>query len=181
MRGPATSRELQSVIKQALLQTTAPVLLPDFLPASVRRRGDGTAATPEVADWERFVAEQIAAGSEDLYAEALAIMERQVLTAVLRHTGGNQVQAARLLGIARKQPALQDQNAPHPDRAHGQQRRGGGGMSDVTRLLAAIDQGDPHAAGQLLPLVYDELRKLAAQRMAQEAPGQTLQATAPGP
>ena len=59
---------------------------------------------------------------------------------------------------------------------------GGGGysqaMSDVTRILSAIEQGDPHAAEQLLPLVYDELRKLAAQKMAQEKPGQTLQATA---
>jgi RNA polymerase sigma factor (TIGR02999 family) len=51
-------------------------------------------------------------------------------------------------------------------------------MSDVTRILFAIEQGDPHAAEQLLPLVYDELRKLAAQKMAHEAPGQTLQATA---
>jgi RNA polymerase sigma factor (TIGR02999 family) len=51
-------------------------------------------------------------------------------------------------------------------------------MSDVTRILSAIEQGDPQAAEQLLPLVYDELRKLAAQKMAQEAPGQTLQATA---
>jgi RNA polymerase sigma factor (TIGR02999 family) len=51
-------------------------------------------------------------------------------------------------------------------------------MSDVTRILSAIEQGDPHAASQLLPLVYDELRKLAAQKMAHEAPGQTLQATA---
>jgi RNA polymerase sigma factor (TIGR02999 family) len=51
-------------------------------------------------------------------------------------------------------------------------------MSDVTRILSAIDQGDPHAAEQLLPLVYDELRNLAAQKIAQEKPGQTLQATA---
>ena len=51
-------------------------------------------------------------------------------------------------------------------------------MSDVTRILSAIEQGDPHAAEQLLPLVYDELRKLAAQKLAQEQPGQTLQATA---
>jgi RNA polymerase sigma factor (TIGR02999 family) len=51
-------------------------------------------------------------------------------------------------------------------------------MSEVTRILSAIDQGEPHAAEHLLPLVYDELRKLAAQRLAQEAPGQTLQATA---
>ena len=51
-------------------------------------------------------------------------------------------------------------------------------MSDVTRILSAIEQGDAQAAEQLLPLVYDELRKLGAQKMAQEAPGQTLQATA---
>ncbi|HLN26107.1 MAG TPA: ECF-type sigma factor, partial [Gemmataceae bacterium] len=51
-------------------------------------------------------------------------------------------------------------------------------MSEVTRILSAIEQGDPHAADQLLPLVYDELRKLAAQRLVNEKPGQTLQATA---
>jgi RNA polymerase sigma factor (TIGR02999 family) len=51
-------------------------------------------------------------------------------------------------------------------------------MSEATRILSAIERGDPHAAEQLLPLVYDELRKLAAQRLAQERPGQTLQATA---
>ena len=51
-------------------------------------------------------------------------------------------------------------------------------MSEVTRILSAIDQGDPKAAEQLLPLVHDELRKLAAQRLSQEKPGQTLQATA---
>jgi RNA polymerase sigma factor (TIGR02999 family) len=50
-------------------------------------------------------------------------------------------------------------------------------MTEITRILSAIEQGDPSAAEQLLPLVYDELRKLAAQRMAQEKPGQTLQAT----
>jgi len=51
-------------------------------------------------------------------------------------------------------------------------------MSDVTRILSAIEQGDAGAADQLLPLVYEELRKLAAQKMAQEKPGLTLQATA---
>ena len=51
-------------------------------------------------------------------------------------------------------------------------------MSDVTRILSQIEAGDPSAAGQLLPLVYDELRKLAAAKLAQEKPGQTLQATA---
>jgi RNA polymerase sigma factor (TIGR02999 family) len=51
-------------------------------------------------------------------------------------------------------------------------------MNDVTRILCDIEQGDAHAAEQLLPLVYDALRKLAAQKLAQEKPGQTLQATA---
>jgi RNA polymerase sigma factor (TIGR02999 family) len=51
-------------------------------------------------------------------------------------------------------------------------------MTDVTRILSAIEQGEPHAADQLLPLVYAELRQLAAEKLAQERPGQTLQATA---
>ena len=51
-------------------------------------------------------------------------------------------------------------------------------MGDVTRILAGIEQGDPAAAEQLLPLVYEELRNLAAQKLAHEKPGQTLQATA---
>src|SRR5215468_4816523 len=51
-------------------------------------------------------------------------------------------------------------------------------MNAVTRILCAIEQGDPHAADQLLPLVYEELRKLAAHKLAKEKPGQTLQATA---
>src|ERR1700676_4196767 len=51
-------------------------------------------------------------------------------------------------------------------------------MVEVTQILAEIDRGDPQAAEKLLPRVYEELRKLAAQKLAQEAPGQTLQATA---
>lgn len=51
-------------------------------------------------------------------------------------------------------------------------------MNEITRVLSALEQGAPHAAEQLLPLVYDELRRLAAQQMAQERPGQTFQATA---
>ena len=50
-------------------------------------------------------------------------------------------------------------------------------MTDVTRILSAIDQGDSHAADKLLPLVYDELRKLAARKLSNERPGETLQAT----
>jgi ECF sigma factor len=51
-------------------------------------------------------------------------------------------------------------------------------MNEASRLLSDLKRGDPHAAEGLLPLIYDELRKLAARKMAQEAPGQTLQATA---
>src|SRR5438034_4767511 len=51
-------------------------------------------------------------------------------------------------------------------------------MDAITQVLQAIEQGDPHAADQLLPLVYEELRRLAAQKLAGEKPGQTLQATA---
>src|SRR5262245_18871926 len=51
-------------------------------------------------------------------------------------------------------------------------------MSEVTQILSAVEQGDPHAAEQILPLVYDELRRLAAHKLAEERPGQTLQATA---
>jgi DNA-binding GntR family transcriptional regulator len=51
-------------------------------------------------------------------------------------------------------------------------------MNEITRIINAIEQGDPQATEKLLPLVYDELRALAAQKMAQEKPGQTLQATA---
>jgi RNA polymerase sigma factor (TIGR02999 family) len=51
-------------------------------------------------------------------------------------------------------------------------------MSEVSRILSAVEEGDPHAAEQLLPLVYDELRRLAAQKLAKEQPGQTLAATA---
>ena len=51
-------------------------------------------------------------------------------------------------------------------------------MNDVTRIFSAIEQGDPHAAVDLLPLVYDELRKLATRKLAREPTGQTLQATA---
>jgi RNA polymerase sigma factor (TIGR02999 family) len=61
-----------------------------------------------------------------------------------------------------------------PDRVS---KTAGPSMTDVTDFLALIEQGDPQAAEKLLPLVYDELRKLAAQKMAQEAPGHTLQAT----
>jgi two-component system nitrogen regulation response regulator GlnG len=101
---PGNVRELQSVLKQALLHASGPVLLVDFLPASVRRvdsAGEQPATGASPPDWDRFVTERLAAATTDLYAEALVLMERRLLTAVLRHTGGNQLQAAKLLGITR--------------------------------------------------------------------------------
>ena len=102
---PGNVRELQSVLKQAVLQTTGPVLLPDFLPESLRPAGtpsgDAPAAQGAAIPWDQFVDERLRAGSTSLYDEALAAMERQVLSRVLRHTAGNQVQAAKILGITR--------------------------------------------------------------------------------
>jgi two-component system nitrogen regulation response regulator GlnG len=107
---PGNVRELQSVLKQALLLATGPVLLPDFLPPALRPHpaeapavtaGPDGAATAADSGLEHFLDERIRAGSEDLYAEALRRLERSLLTHVLRHTGGNQLQAARILGITR--------------------------------------------------------------------------------
>jgi two-component system nitrogen regulation response regulator GlnG len=100
---PGNVRELQSVLKQTLLQASGPVLIPAFLPASVQHatRSNGPALASAFQGWDQFLHERLAAGSEDLYAEALALMERHLLTGVLRQTGGNQLQAAKLLGITR--------------------------------------------------------------------------------
>jgi two-component system nitrogen regulation response regulator GlnG len=96
-------RELQSLLKQALLHATGPVLLPDFLPAALRLPKDSPPSGPDMPfpDWERFLTNRLHAGSTELYAEALTTMERQLLTLVLRHTGGNQLQASHILGITR--------------------------------------------------------------------------------
>jgi two-component system response regulator AtoC len=96
---PGNVRELQSALKQALLQMRGTVLLPEFLPASVR--SPSTESAEATADFDRFIQDRIVAGSEDLYAECLSQMERRLLTRVLQHTGGNQLQAARILGITR--------------------------------------------------------------------------------
>jgi two-component system nitrogen regulation response regulator GlnG len=101
---PGNVRELQSVLLQALLHLHGPVLRPEHLPANLLRPlppADTAAEAATEPDWDRFVQGRLAAGSEDLYAESLALMERRLLTRVLRHTGGNQVQAARILGITR--------------------------------------------------------------------------------
>lgn len=98
---PGNIRELQSVLKQALLRAQGPVLVADFLPASVREVEEPGGSSPAHFDWEGFLDDRLRAGSQDLYAESLSVMERSLLTRVLRHTEGNQVQAAKLLGITR--------------------------------------------------------------------------------
>ena len=77
----------------------------------------------------------------------------------------------------RSDPVIADCKTSLAARAHGPNQRHRA-MHDITRVLVAIDRGEPLAASELLPLVYDELRKLAAQKLAQEKPGQTLDPTA---
>lgn len=100
---PGNVRELQSVLKQSVLRMSGSALLPDFLPDALR--GEPTGAAPAGAegafDWDVFVNGRVAANSENLYAEALERMEREVLVRVLKRTDGNQLQAARILGITR--------------------------------------------------------------------------------
>jgi two-component system nitrogen regulation response regulator GlnG len=97
---PGNLRELQSVLKQALLRATGPILLPDFLPALSQAEPRATASDGN-PDWDGYIQSRLAAGSEDLHAELLEMVERHLLTCVLNHTAGNQLQAARILGITR--------------------------------------------------------------------------------
>jgi two-component system nitrogen regulation response regulator GlnG len=108
-RWPGNVRELQSALKQGLLQMSGGVLLPDFLTIP-HKPGDGAAVDPggtesapvrAALDWDRFITERLEAGSRELYAESLAVMERQLLSRVLERTAGNQLRAAGLLGITR--------------------------------------------------------------------------------
>ena len=111
---PGNLRELQSVLKQAILQAHGPVLLPDFLPdlseaatkpAASEAAGEPAAAVAPTAgalDPEAFLRERLGPGSRDLYAEIHHELDRVVLCRVLDYTGGNQHQAARLLGMARQ-------------------------------------------------------------------------------
>jgi two-component system nitrogen regulation response regulator GlnG len=105
---PGNVRELQSVLKQALLHAAGPVLLPDFLPPALAEPAEAAPApgtpdgvAPADADLAGFIDARLRDGSEDLYAESLRRLERLLLTRVLRHTGGNQLQAAKILGITR--------------------------------------------------------------------------------
>ena len=114
---PGNIRELQSVLRQSLLQATGQVILPEFLPLAVS--GGGQAAVePSVASdhaflLDAFVGDRLRAGSKNLHAEALAMTERLVLTRVLHHTGGNQSRAAKILGITGAEPAQQDSRPGH--------------------------------------------------------------------
>jgi two-component system nitrogen regulation response regulator GlnG len=90
---------LQSVLKQSLLQMSGSVLLPDFLPPLDSE--EILQATSGTFDWDTFVGDRITAGTADLYAETVEWMERELLVRVLKHTGGNQLQAAKILGITR--------------------------------------------------------------------------------
>ena len=98
---PGNVRELESVIKQSLLTARGNILLLDFLPP-LGDSGDHHASSddPEFLS-EKFVAERLEAGTDNLYAEAIAIAERQLIRQVLTHTAGNQLKAATLLGISR--------------------------------------------------------------------------------
>jgi two-component system nitrogen regulation response regulator GlnG len=111
---PGNIRELQSVLKQALLVASGPILQPDFLPASLRKGeldgqaprapaalSSSTEATDGFAGLGTLVEERLRQGSENLYDETLRRMERALLTRVLQQTGGNQLQAAKILGITR--------------------------------------------------------------------------------
>jgi two-component system nitrogen regulation response regulator GlnG len=102
---PGNVRELENVLKQSLLQAAGPVLISEFLPAHLRAyanaQNKATAADGSDSNWQSFVEQRLAADSSNLYDEALSMMERYLVTRVLRQTNGNQSQAARILGITR--------------------------------------------------------------------------------
>jgi two-component system nitrogen regulation response regulator GlnG len=110
-RWPGNIRELQSVVRYAILHTSGTVIVPDFLPEEVRSGGHGTPDSSIAAqnvetglpdsELARFVAQRIEHGTTDLYAECLEMMERYLFTRVLQETQGNQSRAADLLGITR--------------------------------------------------------------------------------
>ena len=103
---PGNIRELQSVIKQAVLQTTGPIVLKEFLPKSVRSQDQSALkASSKVpsspGELVKFIDERISSGSQDVYADTLELVEQCLLKRVLTHTEGNQSKAAKILGITR--------------------------------------------------------------------------------
>ncbi|MBL8851067.1 MAG: sigma-54-dependent Fis family transcriptional regulator [Planctomycetaceae bacterium] len=103
---PGNVRELHSVVRQAVLKATGPVIIPDMLPAEVlgkpvtRSREPAASGLPD-ADLQGFIEQRLQCESTNLYAETLEMMERYLLTRVLRQTEGNQKQASEILGITR--------------------------------------------------------------------------------
>jgi two-component system nitrogen regulation response regulator GlnG len=97
---PGNVRELQNVLKQALIQATGPVLLPDFLPPLTPEHKDRPLTDGDLP-LEQFIEERLRQPADNLHEECLRWMEKTLLTKVLQHTGGNQVQAAQILGITR--------------------------------------------------------------------------------
>lgn len=105
---PGNIRELQSILKQAVLASSGPVLLEHFLPDIVREPEQHPhinakpSAPQSLSDvWDRFVSERLEADSTAIYKEGIEIAEREIISRVLRHTDGNQVRATKLLGITR--------------------------------------------------------------------------------
>jgi two-component system nitrogen regulation response regulator GlnG len=101
---PGNIRELQSVLKRALLRSTGPVLIPSFLPSPLGAPRAAAAAVPpaeELAPLESFIRQRLQAGSNDLFEETIRRVEQFLLPLVLQATGGNKAQAARILGLSR--------------------------------------------------------------------------------
>lgn len=103
---PGNVRQLQSVLKQAVLRTAGPVLVADYLPDTLRIAPLTEPTQAPVLgsagmDWDRFLEERLQSGTNRLYDEAIGLLERLLITRVLRHTAGNQLQAAKILGITR--------------------------------------------------------------------------------
>ena len=98
-------RELQSVVRHALLMATGPVIVPENLRSEIQQSNDlvpsAGASIQSPVGVESFVRDRIEEGSNDIYAETLAMMERKLITEILSETSGNQSQAAELLGITR--------------------------------------------------------------------------------
>ncbi len=100
---PGNVRQLQSVLRQAILRATGPILVPDFLPDEVQDplTAAPAAQTNGATSLENFIDLQLRNGSRALYADSVTLLERMLLTRVLRHTSGNQSRAAKILGITR--------------------------------------------------------------------------------
>jgi two-component system nitrogen regulation response regulator GlnG len=99
---PGNIRELQSVIKQSLLRASGTVLLPGFLPELHAKTCDSKESTGESSEIDELVREHLMRGAKDVYAEVHRHVDRSLLARALEHTGGNQRDAARLLGISRQ-------------------------------------------------------------------------------